>query len=59
MTQTVTFELAARRNGDTIEVNGSIPVAFDDYEIPDASGGPATVKREGEVEFLLVFERAA
>jgi polyisoprenoid-binding protein YceI len=58
VTKTVTFDLVARRNRDVIEVNGSIPVSFDDFEIRDASGGPATVKREGEVEFLLVFELA-
>ena len=55
VTNEVTFELTARRNGDTIEVNGAIPVSFADYEIPDASFGPATVGDEGEIEFLLVF----
>ena len=43
------------RKGGQIVVNGSIPVAFDDYDIPDASGGPATVGRNGELELLLVF----
>jgi hypothetical protein len=38
-------------------INGSIPIAFDDYEIPDASGGPASVGRDGEIELLLVFTR--
>jgi polyisoprenoid-binding protein YceI len=57
VTQSVTFELTARRNGATIEANGIIPIDFDDYEIPDASGGPATVGRNGEVELLLVFAR--
>lgn len=54
----VSVELDARRNGDSVEVAGNIPVNFDDYEIPDASGGPASVGREGEIEFLLVFTRA-
>ena len=57
-TRPVTFDLAARRNGDTIEVNGSIPVRFADYGIPDASFGPATVDDHGEIEFLLVLRRA-
>jgi polyisoprenoid-binding protein YceI len=57
VTQPVTFDLVARRNGATIEANGSIPIAFDDFQIPDASAGPATVGRDGELELLLVFTR--
>jgi polyisoprenoid-binding protein YceI len=55
VTNEVTFELTARRNGDTIEVNGAIPIGFADYDIPDVSFGPATVGDTGEIEFLLVF----
>jgi polyisoprenoid-binding protein YceI len=58
VTNTVTFDLAARHSGDAIEVSGAIPVAFDDYDIPDASFGPATVEDHGEIEFLLTFEPA-
>jgi polyisoprenoid-binding protein YceI len=57
--QTVSVDLQTRRNGDNVEVAGNIPVNFDDYKIPDASGGPASVGRNGEVELLLVFQRAA
>lgn len=57
VTNEVTFELSARRNGAAIEANGSIAVAFGDFEIPDASGGPASVGRDGELELLLVFTR--
>ena len=57
VTNPVTFELTARRNGATIEANGSIAVDFDDFQIPDASGGPASVGRDGELELLLVFTR--
>jgi polyisoprenoid-binding protein YceI len=57
VTQTVTFDVTAKRTADQIAVNGTIPINFDDYEIPDASGGPATVGRDGEVELLLVFSR--
>ena len=56
VTNEVTFDLAAQRSGETIEVNGAIPVSFADYDIPDASFGPATVGDSGEIEFLLVFE---
>lgn len=57
-TNTATFELSARRNGANIEVNGLIPVTLSEYDIPDASGGPATVGDDVEIEFLLVFEPA-
>jgi polyisoprenoid-binding protein YceI len=57
VTREVTFELIARRNGANIEANGTIAVDFDDFQIPDASGGPARVGRDGELELLLVFTR--
>jgi len=58
-TQDVAFDLKARRSGSTIEVNGTIPVRFADYGIDNPSGGPAQVGDDGEVEFLLVFAKAA
>jgi polyisoprenoid-binding protein YceI len=58
VTQTVTVDLLARRNGTTIEVNGTIPITFSDYDIDNPSGGPAQVGDEGEIEFLLVFTPA-
>jgi polyisoprenoid-binding protein YceI len=57
VTNMVTFDLKAKRSGAQIAVNGTIPVDFDDYQIPDASGGPASVGRDGEVELLLVFAK--
>lgn len=57
VTRSVTFELAARLEDGSIQVRGSIRVDFDDFEIPDASGGPAKVGRNGELELLLVFTR--
>lgn len=57
VTRSVTFALAARLEGGSIQVSGSIRVDFDDFEIPDASGGPAKVGRDGELELLLVFTR--
>lgn len=57
-TNEVSFPLKARRNGATIEVNGTIPVRFADYGIANPSGGPAQVGDEGEVEVLLVFAKA-
>jgi polyisoprenoid-binding protein YceI len=57
-TRPVTFELKARRNGETIEVNGSIPITWSDYDIGAPSGGPAQVEDSGQMEFLITFERA-
>jgi polyisoprenoid-binding protein YceI len=57
-TRPVTFSLAARRNGDKLEVNGTIPIHFSDYNIPNPTFGPARVGNNGELEFLLVFSRA-
>lgn len=57
VTQSLTFDLLAKRDGNTVQVNALIPIDFDDYDIPDASGGPASVGRNGEIELLLVFTR--
>jgi polyisoprenoid-binding protein YceI len=57
VTRSVTVTLTAERKSGAIVVNGTIPVAFDDYDIPDASGGPASVGRSGELELLVVFAR--
>ncbi len=54
-TRRVTVTLAARRNGTHIEVQGSIPVAFADYGIPNPSFGPARTDDRGAIELLLVF----
>lgn len=56
-TNTVTFDLLARRNGAHIEVNGTIPITFSDYDIDNPSGGPASVGDNGDLEFLLVFTK--
>ncbi len=58
VTNPVTFELTARRNGGTIEVNATIPATFSDFDIDDPSGGPATVGDDGEIEVLLVLAAA-
>jgi polyisoprenoid-binding protein YceI len=57
-TKAVTFELKARRNGELIEVNGSIPIVFEEWGIPNPSFGPAQTEDNGIIEFLLVFERS-
>jgi polyisoprenoid-binding protein YceI len=57
-TQPVTFDVIARRNGTTIETNGTIPVKFDDYGIPAPSFGPAQVEDHGEMVFLIACKPA-
>lgn len=57
VTRQVTADLVATLDGGQILVNGKLPIDFDEFEIPDASGGPATVGRTGDLEVLLVFSR--
>lgn len=54
-TKPVTFEVKARKSGDRMEINGSIPIVFADWGIPSPSFGPATVEDKGAIEFLLIL----
>lgn len=56
-TNTVTFDLVARRNGANIEVNGTIPITFADYSIDNPSVAGITTEDNGKLEFLLVFSK--
>jgi len=56
--KTITTTISAKRSGGTIEVNGTIPVVFADYGIPDPSFGPAQTEDHGEVEFLIAFTKS-
>ena len=58
-TKTVTIDLTARRNGDAIEVNGTIPIVFADYGISNPSFAPTvSTDDNGVLEFLVVFSKA-
>ena len=59
VTNPVTFEVTAQTTDGRIGVLGSIPVVFDDFQIPEPSIGPVRVEDNGLVEFVLVFERAS
>ncbi|MGI8778522.1 MAG: YceI family protein [Acidimicrobiales bacterium] len=59
VTNSVTFDLKAQRDGADIKVNGAIPIVFADYKISNPSGGPATTEDHGILEFLVVFAPAA
>ena len=58
VTNPVTFDVTAQTTDGRIGVLGSIPVVFDDYQIPEPSIGPVRVEDNGLVEFVLVFARA-
>ena len=55
VTKDVTVDLTARLNGSNLEVNGTIPVTFADYNISNPSGGPAQVGDNGQIEVLLIL----
>jgi polyisoprenoid-binding protein YceI len=57
--KTVTVDLVARRNGSDIEVNGTIPIVFAQWNIPNPSFGPVTTEDHGELELLVVFAHQA
>ncbi len=57
VTNSVTFDIEAQITGGRIGVLGNIPVLFSEYEIPDPSNAIATVKDNGLLEFVLVFDR--
>jgi polyisoprenoid-binding protein YceI len=56
-TRPVTFDVVARRNGQNIEVNGSIPIVFEEWGIPNPSRPGISTEDNGLLEFLLVFSR--
>lgn len=58
-TREVTFDIKGVRSGGTIQVTGSIPIVFADYNIDNPSGGPAQTGDDGLLEFALNFEKEA
>jgi polyisoprenoid-binding protein YceI len=58
-TKEVKVHLDARRTGNAIEVSGSVPVTFADWNIPNPSfGGVVTTEDHGTMEFLVKFAHA-
>jgi len=58
-TRPVTFALSAERTPGGIEVSGSIPVLFSNWDIPNPSfTGFVTTQNHGVLEFLLKFARS-
>ena len=57
-TKSVEISLNARRNGANIEVQGTIPLVFADYSIPNPSvAGIVSTEDHGLLEFLVVFSK--
>ncbi len=54
--KSVTVKLTGRRDGSTIQLTGSIPIAWVGWNIPNPSFGPVTTEDHGELEFLLVMK---
>lgn len=59
VTKEVTFDIKGIRNGGQIQITGSIPIVFADYNIDNPSGGPAQTEDSGLLEFALNFEKEA
>jgi polyisoprenoid-binding protein YceI len=58
-TRAVTFPLSAERTSGEIEVSGSIPILFADWNIPNPSfTGFVTTQNHGTLEFLLKLARS-
>ena len=59
VTRSVEVPLEARWSGDTIDVIGTLPIVFADYDIdPPNIANFVTVEDEGEMELQLTFARA-
>jgi polyisoprenoid-binding protein YceI len=58
VTRAVTFTIHAEYTGTEIEVNGSIPITFANWDIQNPSGGPAQVGNSGAMDFLLYLSHA-
>ncbi|WIE63633.1 YceI family protein [Curtobacterium sp. MCLR17_036] len=53
VTKDVTAELQIGLNGDGVDISGSIPVTFSDFDVQAPSLGFVTVDDSGAVEFLV------
>jgi polyisoprenoid-binding protein YceI len=58
-TKSVTVDLKVVRSGNRVTVNGTIPITFADYSIPNPTFGPASTEDHGELELLVVFEKSS
>jgi polyisoprenoid-binding protein YceI len=54
----VTVDMKVQQNGSSVEVVGSIPIVFADFEIPNPSIGPVSTEDNGLIEFSVTFKKA-
>jgi polyisoprenoid-binding protein YceI len=59
VTRTVTFKVTGRYTGSAVQVAGSIPITFAEWNIPNPSFGPVTTEDLGVLEFSLFFTRSS
>lgn len=60
VTKSVTIPLEAARNGDKLEVVGSLTFPMSDFDItPPSIGGFVTVEKDATLELKVLLERAA
>jgi polyisoprenoid-binding protein YceI len=58
VTKTVAVQIQGVYTGSAIHVAGSIPIVFEEWDIPNPSFGPAQTEDEGLLEFALTFTQA-
>jgi hypothetical protein len=54
----VVFAVTGHYTGSSIQVVGSIPITFADWNIPNPSFGPVSTEDHGVLEFSLTFIHA-
>jgi polyisoprenoid-binding protein YceI len=58
VTKSVTFQVTGQYTGSVVQVVGSIPITFADYDISNPSFGPVNTEDHGVLEFSLNFTQA-
>jgi polyisoprenoid-binding protein YceI len=58
VTKAVSFTLTGRYTGSTVQIAGSLPITFADWNIPNPSFGPVTTQDHGVLEFAINFAHA-
>jgi polyisoprenoid-binding protein YceI len=58
VTRTVQFDVTGQVSGSSVQVAGSIPITFADWNISNPSFGPVTTQDNGVLEFALTFAHA-
>lgn len=58
VSKTVTLDLKVQNAADGLRINGTFPITFDEWDIPNPTFGPAKVGDKGELELLVVFNKS-